>query len=93
MLPSEFPQAFDRNTCPRKMFFYNCEVLHMSGDILNADENVEYKDEYGFTGLFFKNSPINIDDTTKIQLMNMQRTPESNIDEHLLNNSISEDVH
>ena len=38
----------------------------MSGDILNADENVEDEDEYRFTGSYFKKSPIIVDDNTNI---------------------------
>ena len=54
MLLSEFSQALDINPCPRTVFCNNCEVIHMWGNILNAGENVEDKDEYGFTGSFFK---------------------------------------
>ena len=38
----------------------------MSGDILNADENIEDEDEYGFTGSFLNPPPIIIDNNTKI---------------------------
>ena len=48
MLISEFLQALDMNPFPRKIVCNNFEVIHMSGDILNADENVEDKDDYGF---------------------------------------------
>ena len=64
----------------------------MSGGILNADENILYKDEYGCTGSFFKKLDIIIDDNTNIQLMKMQRTPKSNIDEQVLKNPISENT-
>ena len=64
----------------------------MSGDILNADENVEDENEYGFTGLFFQKYPIIIVDNIKMQFMKMHRTPKSNIDEQLLNNPISENI-
>ena len=64
----------------------------MSGDILNADENFEDKNYYGFTEWFFKKSHIIVDDITKIQQMRMQRTPKSNIYEQLFNNSISEHI-
>ena len=47
----------------------------------------------GLQGHFSKQSPIIIDDNTKIQLMKMQRTPKSNIDEKLLNNTIGENIH
>ena len=50
MLISEFLQTLDINPCPSKIVCNTCEVIHMSGDILNAYENVEDEDEYGFTG-------------------------------------------
>ena len=93
MLLSEFPQVLDINTYPRKVVCNTCEVIHTSGDILNSDENVEDKDEYGFTGSFFKNAPIIIDENTKMQLMKMQGTPKSNIDEQILNNPINENIY
>ena len=49
MLLSGFTQALDMNTCPRTIMCNHCEVIHMSGDIFNADENVEDEDDYGFT--------------------------------------------
>ena len=52
MLLSEFTQAFDINLCPRKIFCNACEVINISCNILNSDENVEDVDEYGFTGSF-----------------------------------------
>ena len=54
MLLSEFPQALDINPFPRKVVCNTCKVMHMSGGILNADENVVDEDEYGSTGLFKK---------------------------------------
>ena len=53
-LLSEFPQALDINTCPRKIVCNTCELMNFSGDMLNADRNCEYEDNYGFTGSFFK---------------------------------------
>ena len=37
----------------------------MSGDILNAGENVEEQEDYGFIGSFFQKAPIIIDGSTK----------------------------
>ena len=54
MLISEFPQALEINPCPRTIVCNTCELIHMSGGILNSDENVVEKYEYGFTGSFFK---------------------------------------
>ena len=48
MLTSEFPQALDINTCPKTVLCNNCELIHMSGGILNATENVVDKYEYIF---------------------------------------------
>ena len=66
MLLSEFPQTLDINPCTRKCFCNTCKVIHMSVNIFNAHENVKNKDEYGFTGSFFKKAPITIDNNTKI---------------------------
>ena len=55
ILLSEFPQAIDINPCPRKIICNNCELINVSGDILNADENVEDKYGYVFTGSLKKN--------------------------------------
>ena len=54
MLLSEFPQALDINPCPSTIVCNTCEVMNVSGDILNDDKNVEDKYEYEFTGSFFK---------------------------------------
>ena len=37
----------------------------MKGGILNAGENVDDQEIFGFTGSYFKISPTNIDDYTK----------------------------
>ena len=46
ILLSEFPQALDINPCPSIIVCNICEVMNVSGDILNAEKNVEDKDEY-----------------------------------------------
>ena len=56
ILLSEFPQAFDINPCPRKIVRNTFKVINVSVYILNADGNVEEKNEYDFTGWLFKNS-------------------------------------
>ena len=43
MLLFEFPQALEINTCPRTIVCNNCELINVSGDILNAGENVKTK--------------------------------------------------
>ena len=60
MLLSEFSQEFDINPSPRKIIFNYCELIHVSGDIFNAGKNVEDRDDYGFTGPFFKKNFIYI---------------------------------
>ena len=92
MLLYDFPQSLDINPCPRTIVCNTCELIHMSGDIFNADENVRDEDEYGFTGSFFKTLLITMYENVKIQLMRMHRTPKSNNDEQLLNNKISENI-
>ena len=53
---SEFPKVLDINTCPRTIFCNTCELINMSGGILNPDGNVEDKDDYGIIGSFSKQS-------------------------------------
>ena len=57
MLLSGFTQALDMNTCPRTIMCNNCEVIHMSGDILKADGSFEDEDDYGFIE-FFSQRPL-----------------------------------
>ena len=54
MLLSGFSRSLDINPCLNRFHCNTCEVIYMSGGIFNADENVEYGDEYGFTGSFKK---------------------------------------
>ena len=44
MLLSKSPKELDINPCPRTILCNSCDVIHMSGGIFNADENVEDKD-------------------------------------------------
>ena len=44
----------------------------MLGDILNAGDDVDDKEDYGFRGSFFKISPTVIDNYTKNKFMTMQ---------------------
>ena len=43
----------------------NCEQMNVLDDILNAGDNVEDQEDYGFTGSFLKIAPTVIDDSTK----------------------------
>ena len=92
MLLSVFSQALDINLCPRTFHCNTCEGIHMAGGIFNADENFEDGDEFGFTGSFKKKSLIIVDHNTKMQLMNIQRTKKTIIDEQILNNIINENI-
>ena len=40
MLLSEFPQALEISPCPGIIVCITCELINVSGDTLNADENV-----------------------------------------------------
>ena len=54
----------------------------MRGDILNAGDNVDDKENFGFTESYFRISPTNMDDYTKNKLLNMQQEnlrPQRNI--------------
>ena len=66
MLLYGFLQSFDINPCPMKYFYNTCELIKVSGNILNTDENVEDEDDYGFIGSFFKKALIIVDDNTKL---------------------------
>ena len=46
--------------------------MNLLGDISNAGDNVNYQEDYGFTGSLFKIAPTVIDDCTKKKWMNMQ---------------------
>ena len=46
--------------------------MNLLGDILNSGGNVDYQEDYGFRGSFFKTAPTVIDDFTKKKFLNMQ---------------------
>ena len=46
--------------------------MNLLGDILNAGDNVDDQEDYGFRGSFFKIAPTLIDDYTKKKCLNMQ---------------------
>ena len=80
MFFSEFPQAKIIIPCQRTIICNYCEQMDVSGDILNAGGNVEDQKYYGFTGSFFKITPIVIDDISKKKLKKIKRTPILNND-------------
>ena len=65
MLLSEFLQTVRIISCPRTITCNDCEQMNLLGDILNAGDNVEDQEDYGFTGSFFKIFSTVIDDYTK----------------------------
>ena len=62
MLLHEFLHAERISACPRKIICNKCEQSNMSGNILNAGDNVDDQEIFGFTELYFKTAPTNIDD-------------------------------
>ena len=46
--------------------------MNVLGDILNADDNVEDQEDYGFTESYFKIKPTVIYEITRNKLMNIQ---------------------
>ena len=45
----------------------------MIGEILNASENVDNQESFGFTGSYFRIAPTNIDNCTKYKFLNTQQ--------------------
>ena len=53
MLLSEFSQAGKIIPCPRTIICNNYEQMNLLGDILNAGDNVDDQEDYGFRGYIF----------------------------------------
>ena len=66
MLLSEFSHTERISACPRTIIFNKCDKNNMRGDILNAGDNIDDQENFGFTESYFKIAPTNIDDYTKI---------------------------
>ena len=64
MLLSEFLHAVKINQCPRTTICNKCEWSYTSGEILNAGDNVDDEEVFGFSESYFKISPTNIDEYT-----------------------------
>ena len=60
MLLSEFSHAERISVCPRTIICNTCEQSNMRGDILNAGENVDDQEHFGFTESYFKIALTNI---------------------------------
>ena len=65
MLLSKFSHAERISACPRTRICNKCQQSNMRGDILNAVDNIDDKENFGFTESYFKIAPTNIDDYTK----------------------------
>ena len=65
MLLSEFLHAERISVCPRTIIYNKCEQSNIRGDILNAGDNVDDQEIFGFTESHFKIASPNIDDYTK----------------------------
>ena len=59
MLLSEFLQAERIIPCPRTIICNNCEK-NLFGDILNAGDNGDDQEDYGFRGPFFNPPPLHL---------------------------------
>ena len=73
MLLSEFIHDVKTILCPRTTICNKCEHINTSGDILNAGENVDDEECFGFSESYFKIAPTNIDEYTKRKLLNLQQ--------------------
>ena len=72
MLLSEFSHAERISAFPRTKICNKCEKSNMRGDILNASDNVDDQEDFGFTGSYLKIAPTFIDDYTKKKFLNLQ---------------------
>ena len=80
MLLSEFLHAVRIRAYPR--ICNEFEQSNTRGGILNAGDNADDEEKFGFSGSFFKIAPTNINEYTKNKLLNMQQEnmrPQRNI--------------
>ena len=83
MLLSEFIHAVRISVCPRTTICNKCKQINTRGGILNAGENVDDDEIFGFSESFFKIAPTNIDEYTKNKLLNIKQEntiPQKNIE-------------
>ena len=73
MLLSEFSYAEIISGYHRTTICNKCEQSNMRGDILNAGDDVDDQEHFGFTESYFKIALKNIDDYTNNKLLNMQQ--------------------
>ena len=72
MLLSEFSQSGKISARHKTKNCNNFEQNIMLGELLNDGDNVDDKEDFGFTGSYFKIAPAVIDDYTKKKILNMQ---------------------
>ena len=65
MLISEFIHAIKIIPCPRTTICNKCEQSNTIGEILNAGDNVDDEESFGFSESHFKIAPRNLDEYTK----------------------------
>ena len=73
MLLSEFSHDERISACTRTIIFNKYEQNNMEGEILNGGENVDYQENFAFTGSYFKMLSTNINDYIKNNFLNMQQ--------------------
>ena len=73
MLLSEFIHAVKIIPCHRTTICNKREQSNRSGDTLNAGDNVDDEEIFGFSESYFKITPTNIDEYTKSKLLNIQQ--------------------
>ena len=64
ILLSEFSHSERISACPRTIICNKCEQNNIIGEILNAGDNVDDQEYFGFTGSYFKIAPTVIDEYT-----------------------------
>ena len=65
MLLSEFNNSVKIMPCPRTTICNKCEQSNTSGDRLNAGDNADDKEIFGFSEYYFKFFPRHLDECTK----------------------------
>ena len=73
MLLSEFSHSERISACTRTIVCNKCEQNNMIGETLNAGDNVDFQEDFGFTWSVFKIAPTVIYEYTKNKFLNTQR--------------------
>ena len=72
MMLSDYSQAEIIILCPLTIIYNHWGKNNLLGDILNAVDNVDDQEDYGFRGSYVKTDPTVIDDYTKKKFLNME---------------------